>query len=376
MDDTELLAAVSAGIDSASGNAPAPVVEETPADDAAVIDGAADAEGSAGGEQGAEGNAAEGTEASAQSGNDPAGSAAPVGSTAKRGPDGKFLPADGKPAADPAKPADGTATDKAKPAAKAPDPINDPIDPRLKEGTRNRITTLVDTAKTLTAEVQKVTAERDEILGYIQQTGATPEQYSQTLNYLSLVNSPNRADQEKALEVMLQEVNALSRMLGKPVPGVDLVSEHADLVQAVREGDISPQHAQELAAARAQAKVATVREGAAQQNTAAQQEIQAGRDALTALGNQLAADPHFAYKRGILVETLKPVFASIHPSKWASTFKAAYDKLPAPVAAAPAPKPAVKLPTNTPLRPNNPAGGQLKAPGSALEAMNLALGGQ
>lgn len=367
VNDEDLLAAVSAAVDS-SGTTQEPISAEssdTTADDAAVDDNSGDGAGSDSADASAAGSSSDSTTTEGDG----------AETDAKLGPDGKPLVADDKSAADAAK-LTAAATDAAKPAGKVADPINDPIDNRLKDATKTRITSLVETAKKLTTDVQAANAQRDEIIGLIQETGATPQQYGQTLDYLRLVNSSNRADQENALAMMQAEVAALSRMLGKAVPGVDLVSEHEDLTAAVRDGDISRQHAEELAAARAQRTVSTARDTNQRQNdqqqAAQQREVETARAALNNLQTQLLADPAFEHKKAILIKTLKPVFAQIPPSQWAGTFKAAYDALPAP--AAPVAVPAARLPTNTPLRPNNPAGSPGKPAGSALDAMNLALG--
>jgi hypothetical protein len=232
-------------------------------------------------------------------------------------------------------------------SAKVVDPINDPIDERLKPATKERITSLVTTAKALTTERDQYKGQFEELNGYIAQTGASPEQYATALDYLRMVNSPNIADREQCLAFMQQEIKALAVSLGKPVPGVDLLSDHADLQQQVADGGISQQHAEEIAAARAQrgqAQQFGQRQQAQQQQTAAQQQaVQAGTQQLNALGAELqAADPAgFAAKKAILVEALKPVFAQIPPSAWASTFRAAYTKLALPAAPRPVPKPAV-----------------------------------
>jgi hypothetical protein len=214
----------------------------------------------------------------------------------------------------------------------------------------------------------------------ISETRATPEQYGQALDYLRLVNSTSRADREQALAFMQQEVAALARALGKPVPGVNLLEGHDDLVEDVSMGRLAPERAQEIAAARARAQH-ELRAGHAQQQQAQQQQAQQrvvaeGRQQLNALEASLKADPHYAAKKAILVESLRPVFQQIDPRQWAATFRRAYEKLPNPVSAAarPAPvAPAIRAPQNTPLRASNPAGSARPAPSSPLEALNAGL---
>lgn len=257
--------------------------------------------------------------------------------------------------------------------------INDPLPNALKKETKERFGMVVTALKDRTHQLQQVTGDLDTMLDSIQQTRATPAQYKQALDYLTLVNSDSAEDKQKALEFMQREIRALAVMIGKPVPGVNFLEGHQDLIQEVGEGKITPQRAMEIAAAREHNKrnaEVTQRVTAANNEQQTRQQVEArGRAELNALEQALKADPAYPAKRKILVESLRPVFAQIHPSQWAATFKRAYDNLPAPVApVAPAPAaPVVKAPANTPLRASNPAGGQVAAPASALEALNAGI---
>ena len=230
------------------------------------------------------------------------------------------------------------------------------------------------------------TRERDELMGYIRETNSTPEQYGQALGYLKLVNSPNRADREQALQFLQQEMSALARMLGKPVPGVNMLEGHQDLIDEVSTGRLSPERAQEIAAARAQAhfeRMSGERKQHEQQLTQQQlRERNEGVQALNTLEAQLkATEPAvYAAKRKVLIESLRPVFKQIHPTQWAATFKRAYDALPAPAAPrvpTPTPQPRVGAPAggggNTPLRAHQPAGSARPEPKSLLDAINAGI---
>jgi hypothetical protein len=288
------------------------------------------------------------------------------------GKEGAEKPADGE------KPKEGG--DQA-PAAK--DPLNDPLPNALKGETKERIRSLIGMVKEKDTTLQTVTRERDELMGYITETQATPEQYGQALGYLKLVNSPNRADREQALQFMQQEVAVLARMLGKPVPGVNMLEGHQDLIDEVATGRLSPERAQEIAAARAQAHFERrAGERREQENTVTQQQIrerEAGLKALNDLGIQLrATEPNiYAAKRKILIESLKPVFKQIPPSEWAATFKRAYDALPAPAAPPPPPPPRPAAGAggggNTPLRAHQPAGEARPEPKSLLDAVSAGI---
>lgn len=381
VNDTDLLAALTSGIEQAGG-APASTEEANnePADETTVdsaSEGASDdADGSSEGgdstdvggaddeQSDGKDDAAAGEEGSEDDGvpagqvRDPA-----TGKFVKKGEEKPAAGADGKPVVDP------------KAAPKEKDPINDPIPANLKKETQERMVALVDTAKKLTVRAETAEAQNAEILGYIQETRATPEQYGQALDYLRMVNSGDPAQLQKCIQFMQTELVALCKIAGVAVPGVDLLSEHADLKQRVANGEISRKDAEELAAARGHREVRTNHARYTSEQEAHQAIVNQGKAELNALEAELSKDPAFAAKRAVLVEALRPVFSQIDPRKWKSTFLAAYNKLPNPVAAAPAVVPAKKpaVPANQPMRARNPAGSQQSAPTSMLDAINQGI---
>ena len=282
----------------------------------------------------------------------------------------------------PAAPEKGAEKDKAvagaeeKSGAAKPDPVNDPIPEEVQGRTRERMQQLIARVKEASAEREKIQRERDDLVGMVAETRATPEQFNQTLEYLRAVNSGDPKQIEAAIGVLQTELAALSRMIGKPVPGVDVLANHADLRQAVDAGDLSEAHARELAAARDARAFASRRYeamSAEQQQAAA---IELGRQGLNDLEKQLQADPEYARKRAILIPALQPVLAQLPPARWVETFKAAYDRLKLGPVAAPAAAAAPAAPTTAahqPLRARTPAGQAAKAPASLLEAINAGI---
>jgi hypothetical protein len=291
---------------------------------------------------------------------------------------GKFLPkvAD-KPAEKPAdKPAEGV-----KPVEpKKPDPINDPIPKDLKGPTQERIRSLITTTKEITAERDRVKQDFDYMVQGVQATGASPEQYGETLSWLAMFNSNDPAQQTKALELVENVAERLATLLGKDRTVGDPLSAHADLKDAVAKGQVTPQYAKEIARTRNSSQFRTQLTDNARQEQERQQaydtELATARTALTELeGSLKSLDKDWDVKKPILVAALKPVFASIPPSQWKAKFEEAYRNLPAmnrPAVARP------RVPENQPMRAGkNPAGGgSIKSgPSSALEAVNAALAG-
>jgi len=220
----------------------------------------------------------------------------------------------------------------------------------------------IDDVAALPTLVQESRDYRD-LIGMVQSTGASPEQYGMALDYIKAVNAAQTGDRqaaERAYSTMEAELKALATMLGKPVPGVyDPLQEFPDLAKMVTDGDMTPAAAAELAGLRkgqaleatgrqVQQQVASQRQ---QQEYAQQQAEQQGTNALNRLGAELAAsDPQFAMKAPALVAKLQEVREKVHPSEWESVARALYSMIQAPAAAAPAPaRPAAK-PTPGPVR--------------------------
>lgn len=380
IDEAGALAAIDAGIAEAAPSTPAPAPEPQPTggDDNAEptgtgADAPVDAAGQSPDPEGAGDPAPAGDEPEPAEGQ-PADGTSPDG-----GADGD--PAAATPDAAAKAPAEGDG----KPVT-PPDPLdralNDPIPNALKRETKERIQTLAGKVRELIPALETAKQQNREILGAIQETGASPEQFGQALDYLRMVNSPSVADREQAFAFLQQELAAMARMLGKPIPGVNMLEGHLDLIDELATGRITPERAQEIAAAREARKFDQQRSQATTEHQRAQQRqqqaIDAGRQALNNLGRQLKGRDGAAYdaKRAVLVKTLAPVFARIPPEHWAATFQRAYDELPAH-AFAPPPPPVPRVPANgggnTPLRATNPAGGAVQAPKSPLEALEMGL---
>lgn len=275
-----------------------------------------------------------------------------------------------------------------KPAAapKAPDPINDPPPAGLSQKAAERFQTLVSTAKTLTAERDQAVSDRDVLIQQVEATGATPEQYVETLNILRDINSGDPAAEERAYEYLTKATAALGARLGKVAPGEDPLAGHQDLIREVVEGKITRARAEEIATnRRATAATATRQQ---QQQTEQQAKdaqtaaIRQGTADLNALEVQLkTADPVlFAAKRATVVKLARVALANVPPDKWATTFKALWDNTPVP-RPTPTPRPGTPaaggkpgVPANQPLRGKPSAGSQRPAPKDHTDAVRQALG--
>lgn len=264
---------------------------------------------------------------------------------------------------------------------KKPDPINDPIPKGLNQETRERMVSLVRTAKELTAERDSARNDFGTFVGGLQAANVTPEQYGEWLSWQAMFNSNDPAQQEKALEVVETLANNLAMLLGKERKIGDPLSAHADLVTAVQQGKITKEYAAEIARTRGQQTFTTqLRTNATaqqQQQEAKQRELHTARTELSTLEDTLRqTDPDYERKKAILVPALKPIMNSLPPSQWKAKFLESYNSIKvgrAPVQNGAKPKNR-GVPKNQPLRAGKqPAGGQARQAGSALDAMSAAL---
>lgn len=268
---------------------------------------------------------------------------------------------------------------------KDPDHINDPIDERLSERAQDRIRSLVGFVK----ERDEALTIQGNLIKSIQDTGASPEQFAEIIGFLRDANSNTPEGLERAYQMLRTGLRTISLQLGKPIPEVDLLADHADLAQAVKFGQITKAHADELALAREQTKFANANRAAAEKRTKETSDAKTERDTaiseLNALGAELKkSDPDYEKKFDLIVPALKAAFEGMRPAEWKAAFTKAYTAFKLPAASPPADPtkvvpgaaaaaPAAKKPT--PIRPTAPAGGggAKPAPKSLLEALSSGI---
>lgn len=185
----------------------------------------------------------------------------------------------------------------------------------------------------------------------IKSTGADPQQMGNALNYLAAINSGDPAAMGQAYDFMQQEMAWLAKQLGRPAPGYDPLSEHADLAKQVADGDMTRPAAEELIRSRRttalqQDSQQRQRQQMEQQATAEQVHQQALQQ-VGALGQQLrAADPHFDVKFKAIQPMVAVIQSTLPPQEWAGAIQRAYLAAPAPVVAPPAQRQPAAAPNN------------------------------
>ena len=264
------------------------------------------------------------------------------------------------------------------------DPVEEPpADPKpsdefgkLPEGTKketaDRFEKLRSGYDELHADFEKVSEQNKTWMETVQGTGTNPDQFSQTLEYLSDINKGTPESLERAYRTMESELQALAKVLGKEAPGVDPLSDYPDLKEKVDEGYLDRGDALEIIQARASKKFTTVTSQQAETQNAAKREQDNAIADIGVLGNKLRSDPQYNSKLPYLNTVVKAVIESgSPPSKWVAAIEKAYKEIPAVSVAPIVKKPIVNSLDKT---VGGTGTGELnKKPGSGVEAIDMAL---
>lgn len=245
----------------------------------------------------------------------------------------------------------------------------------MKGRTRERFVELGEKYKAVETERETFKAERDEAIGKIEAlgetvraTGASPEEFGQTLNLLALSHSSVPEDLEQALAMLDRARETLSIKLGKPVAGIDLLAGQQDLLDAIEAGDMTRKHAEELAVLRRGKQreveaVETVNRSAEKVDA----ELDAGKRQVDLVDSALkSTDPDYAEKIKALGSTLETIAKTKPPGEWAEAYRTAYA--------------AVKLPEKKPaptqgLRSSVTTSSNKSEPKTLFDALNQGLRG-
>lgn len=186
-------------------------------------------------------------------------------------------------------------------------------------------------------------------------TGATPEQYADSLHLLSLVAKAQQGDHasaEAALQALAPLVADIAKLTGREVPGVyDPIDAHADLKAAIESGDMTKKAALEVARSRQVVANTTQQSTQRQQSEQATRAAQAGVNDLIAIDAELkASDADYARKRPILDGIVQSIRETLPPAQWGAATRRAYARIQLPAAPAPVQQAAPAV-GHVPLRP-------------------------
>ncbi|TMN18476.1 hypothetical protein [Pseudoxanthomonas sp. X-1] len=220
----------------------------------------------------------------------------------------------------------------------------------------------------------------EDMVNMVMETGASPEQYGKTLDYLGLLGRLGKGDTaagEEAWKLMQGELAALAQLLGREAPGHDPLDQHRDLADLVTAGEMPRERALEVAQLRAQQAVQGQGFRLQQEQQAAQAAEQQGRTWLQQFDATMgASDPNYAAKRPMLNALVANIRQTVPPSQWPQAVQAAYASIPsfpAPAASASAAPAQPAKPPPGPMRPSGPQPSMLPDNASPMEALDFGM---
>jgi len=269
---------------------------------------------------------------------------------------------------------------------KPPDVVNDPIPEEVKGKTRARMTSLIDSHKATTKELEESQGQVDTFLKAISETGADPDTFARHVEVLRLINSADPVEQRAAVKALRGVADRLAKDLGETEPGKELEG-HPDLLEELEAGDITRARALEIANGRNEKKASDARAARAKETndaTAAETAaVTTARNELNVLEQELAkSDPLYYRKREAIEGAAKALIPTIHPTRWKAAYKRLYDSVD--VATLPRAQPRVGdggvrhvargTGERQPQRPRQGAGGgPVKLPTSIEEAIDFGI---
>lgn len=292
---------------------------------------------------------------------------------------------DGKP--DEGKPSEEAAADGDTDAGAKPDDSTDedellkPLPEGTPEKTAERFEKLTEGYKslkenfeTVTTESEKYKAYHDDFNAIVQHSQATPEEFNELIEYSRLVKTGNL---EEALAVLDQQRSLLAVSLGKPVPGVDLFSDHPDLQEQLDMGMITEEHAAELVQSRnvkaeqlkhqQKQNVQQNQERQSQQsNEAFETDVsQATQDIGALVAGWEKNDINFSSKKDAILKKVQEIGQKYEPKQWAEILELQYNAIKVEGRTRRSTKP-------NPLRTGSGVGGKKEAT-TSLDAVSDAL---
>lgn len=237
----------------------------------------------------------------------------------------------------------------------------------LSKGAQERFQRLANDNKEVKQRLEEVQSAVEPFRQALQENGVRQEQFEMATGYIGLIN---KGDYRGALAIMDKERQQLALMIGEPLEGVDALSDHPDLREAVDSFQITEPHALELARQRSQQQMQQQRQQEQQQtqqfHLQQQQATQQGTQAVDAFCKQMMkSDLDYAKVEAILLPQIQSgLLKDVPPSRWAAVVESTYKMIKASAGAG------KQTPSTPPLRGNG-----LDSPGNAPKTMHEAMWG-
>jgi hypothetical protein len=196
----------------------------------------------------------------------------------------------------------------------------------LSQKAQERFQKLAHMNKELTGRVDEITQAVEPFRQALQENGVQREQFDQAAAVIGMMN---KGDLQGALNVLDEQRRMISLAMGKPLPGIDALSDFPDLREAVDTMQITEGHALEIARTRSQQlQGQRITEQRQQQERATQQNqevVSAGLQAVDAFTKKMmATDLDYAAIESKLLPRVPKLLAGVPPNMWADTVSEAY----------------------------------------------------
>lgn len=230
----------------------------------------------------------------------------------------------------------------------------------LGEKAQKRFQDLANRSRDLEAHLTEIHGQNQAIKEIVQGTGIDQNEFAETMEVVRALKLGGAEDKHAVLNYLQGLTANLSRELGVPVAGVDMLEGFDDLRQSVMNGEITNEFATELAQNR---RAAQVQEAQMQQQMMQERQQTEMESAQEQALNQISQmmdyyrenDIDYAAKENMLRGSLAQ-FVDHHPSLWPQLFQSQYEIL-GQAGAANRPK----INTPAPLRTTGATGGKINA---------------
>jgi hypothetical protein len=199
----------------------------------------------------------------------------------------------------------------------------------LQPKAQERFQRMADTIKTTAAERDEARGQVNYVRETFQKNGIKQEQFEQAASVIGMLNQGNY---QGALQVLDEQRRQIALLTGQSLPGVDALSDHPDLRQAVDQMQVTESVAMELARNRTAQAHQQQQQAQAQQAQQAQQaerqQVDTALNDVDALCKQLAAtDIDFPAIEAQLLPAAQALFGSLPPNQWKNAVQAQYSLL-------------------------------------------------
>ena len=234
---------------------------------------------------------------------------------------------------------------------------------------QERFQRLVSKVKEKDEELTTLRTNLDGIRKVMQDTGASPEDFSMAFDYLKAIRSGNMDQVGQILQAQIKQYQLAT---GKQLGVVDPLSDFPDLRQRVDGYQMTEEAALEIARMRAvqreQQQSIQQTQQRQQSEFAVQQTRQAAINEINQIGSEWAKkDPDYSAKEEIILKQIPEIARNFPPQAWAHQVRILYQAL----SSVPITKPQASAPA--PLRASGQSAGA-RQPTSMLEALQNGLG--